>query len=302
MHLLRSLLFTPGNNERMVAKAASRGADVVVLDLEDAVPMSEKVTARSLVEAWLAQGSPQRGPVYVRVNALATGLAFDDLEGVVQPGLGGIMLPKVDSETSLIRISDRITELERERGIGSGRVCLIPLLETAEGILNARQIAIASRRVVALAFGALDLSRDLGATLSTAGTEVLHARSHVVLVAAAAKVQAIDSPWIDIEDSGGLVRDAQRSQQMGYRGKLVIHPGQIEPVNTVFSPSKDEVSRARRVVEAFGLAERNGQGAISLDGVMIDAANARQAADVIARAEAIARRSGGEAAASRESE
>ncbi len=302
MNLLRSLLFTPGNNERMIAKAAARGADVVILDLEDAVPISEKAAARTMVGSSVGGVAAHGVPVFVRVNALSTGLAEDDLKGVVQPGLGGIVVPKVESGAHLALVSEHLTALEGERGLATGAICLIPLLETARGILNAWAIATASERVVAVAFGALDLARDLGATPSAAGTEVLYARSHVVLVAAAAKVQAVDSPWIVIEDRDGLIQDAQRARLMGYDGKLVVHPGQIEHVNTVFSPSQEEIDAARRTLEAFRAAEQRGLGAISLGGVMVDAANARQAADLVARAEAIAQRSGGGATSQQRSE
>jgi len=139
----------------------------------------------------------------------------------------------------------------------------------------------------------VDFTRDMGINLSREGTELFYARSHIAVAARAAEVQAIDTPWIDVADREGLVQDSERGRQLGFRGKLLIHPSQIEPVNKVFSPSEDEVEYAGKVVEAFSEAEAKGLGAISLDGKMIDVANFRQAQDLIALAEAIAQKGRG---------
>ncbi len=287
MHVLRSMLFTPGNNERMIQKASTLGADAVILDLEDAVPVSEKEAARRLVGQSIAQVSATGTQVFVRVNALSTGLTAEDLRWVVQPQLAGVVLPKAESGADLTTVVKWIDGLEGEQGQGRGSVALVPLLETAQGVLNAREVTEAGPRVIAVAFGALDFARDMGIHLSAEGTEVLYARSRIALVASVARILAIDTPWIDIADREGLVREARHARQLGFRGKLVIHPSQITPVNKVFCPSENEVAYARKVVEAFRAAEAHGLGAISLDGKMIDAANARQAADLIAWAEAV---------------
>ncbi len=293
MRLLRSLLFTPGNNERMIRKTATLGADAVILDLEDAVPMAEKEAARHLLRDAIALVATGEAQVFVRVNALVTGLTTEDLEQVIQAGLAGVVLPKTESSDGVREVSRLIGELERRRGIEAGSVALIPLLESAKGVLDARAIAVASKRIIALAFGSLDFTRDMGTTVSRQGTEVFYARSHIAVVARAAGSLAIDTPWIDIADPEGLAEEARMARQLGFAGKLLIHPSQIEPVNGVFSPSKDEVTYARNVVEAFRAAEAQGLGAISLDGRMIDVANARQAQDLIARAEAIAQKRDG---------
>jgi citrate lyase subunit beta/citryl-CoA lyase len=296
MDLLRSMLFTPGNNSRMIERAARLEADAVILDLEDAVPMAEKESARSMVSDAIGQVRAGGALVFVRVNALSTGLTMRDLELTVQPSLAGIVLPKTESKADALEVADRIAALERAKGMEAEGVVLVPLLETALGVLDAWEIATASRRIIALAFGALDFTRDMGTSPSVEGTEVLYARSRIALVASAARVQAIDTPWIDIADTEGLVDEARRAKQLGFRGKLVIHPSQIQPVNQVFSPAEDEVVYARRVVEAFRAAEARGLGAISFEGKMVDAANARQAEDLIVWAEAIAQRGHPEAA------
>lgn len=287
MRLLRSMLFTPGNNVRMIRKTGTLGADAVILDLEDAVPMAEKGTARGLVKGSIGQVGAGGSEVFVRVNALITELAAEDLEWTVQPGLAGIVLPKTQSREDVLETAKWIEELERERGMEPGGVGLVPLLETARGVLNAKEIAAVSKRIIALAFGAVDFTRDMGTSQSVEGTEIFYGQSHVALVARAAGVLAIDSPCMDIADKEKLVQEARRARQLGFRGKLLIHPSQIEPVHQVFSPSEDEVAYARRVVAAFRQAEAQGLGAISLGGKMIDIAVVRQAEEVLSWDEAI---------------
>jgi len=295
MHLLRSMLFTPGNNARMIQKAARLGADAVILDLEDAVPVPEKASARQLVGEAVVEVGAEGALSFVRVNAVTTGLTGDDIAAVVRPGLLGIVQPKTESPADVLAVAEEVARAERGRGLAPESVVLLPLLETARGVLNAWEIATASPRIIALAFGALDFTRDMGTKPSVDGTEVLYARSRIALAANAADLQAIDTPWIEIGDSSGLVDEARMARQLGFRGKLVIHPSQIELVNQVFSPSEEDVAEARKVAEAFREAEARGLGAISLDGKMVDIANARQAEDVIALADAIERkRSGGQ--------
>jgi len=292
MRLLRSMLFTPGNNKRMIDKAATLGADAVILDLEDAVPMAEKETARVLVKDAVEGVGAEGTQVFVRTNAIHTGLTAEDLRWAVQPGLTGIVLPKTESREHVLEAVDWIRALEDERDLDPGSVVLVLLVETAKGVLNAQEIAAASERIVAVAFGALDFTRDMGTSPSAEGTEQFYAQSYIALVARASGVQAIDSPCISIRDQDVLVAEARRSRQLGYCGKLLIHPGQIEPVNQVYSPSEEKVAHARKVVDAFRQAEAQGLGAISLDGTMIDAANARQAQDLLSWAEAIDQKSG----------
>ncbi len=290
MRLLRSMLFTPGNNMRMIHKAGTLDADAVILDLEDAVPMAEKETARIFIKDSIERVGAGGAAVFVRVNAVITELVAEDLRWSTQRGVTGIVLPKTESQEDVVEAEKLIQELEGERGMEQGVLVLMPLLETAKGVLNAWEIATASERVIALAFGAVDFTRDMGTSLSVEGTELFYAQSHVALVARAAGVLAIDSPCIDMADPEKLVQEARKARQLGYRGKLLIHPNQIEPVNRVFSPSESEVAYARRVAAAFRQAEAQGLGAISLDGTMIDVANARQAEDLLSWAESIARK------------
>lgn len=290
MRLLRTMLFTPGNNMRMIHKAGTLGADAVILDLEDGVPMAEKKRARIFVKDSIAQVAAGGAQVFVRTNAFITGLAEEDLNWTVQDGLDGVVLPKVESRDEVLEADKLITALEKEKGLEPGSLTLVPSLESALGVVNAYEIATASKRTVALAFGALDFTRDMGTSVSKEGTELFYARSRIAVVARAAGLQAIDTPWIDIADQEGLIREAKAVRQLGFRGKQVIHPSQIEPVNRIFSPSEAEIEYAKKVVKAFKEAEAKGLGAISLEGKMIDIANYRQAEELLAWAEAIAQR------------
>jgi citrate lyase subunit beta/citryl-CoA lyase len=291
--VLRSMLFTPANNMRMIAKAGDRGADAVILDLEDSVPMPDKETARLFARDALERIAAGGPLVFVRINAPETGLGPDDLDWVVRPGLAGIVLPKAQTPDDVTGLTDRLTKLESERGIPEASVRVVPLLETAAGVLNAHAIATASPRVVAVAFGGVDFSRDMGVALTEEGRELSYARSHIAVAARAAAVLAIDTPCLAVRDREALAAEARSARGLGFTGKLLIHPSQVAAVNDLFAPTEEEIAAARRIVEAFDEARKHGQGAISLDGKMIDVANYRQARDLLASAETIAGRAAG---------
>jgi citrate lyase subunit beta/citryl-CoA lyase len=290
MKLFRSVLFTPGNNMRRIHKIPSLKVDAVILDLEDSIPMTEKETARFFIKSNLELAKSGVAEIYVRVNGTYSGLLEDDCDFVVQKGLDGIMIPKVESAKDVIKTEKIIEKLEKERGIEPGSIVLIPTLETAKGIVNLNEIATASKRNVAIGFGAVDFTRDLGTTLSKEGSELFYARSKTSIVARAAGIQALDTVFIDLADNDGLIKDAQRGKQLGFKGKFLIHPNQIEPVNRVFSPSEKEVDYAKRIVKAMKEAEAKGLGATSFEGRMIDIAVLRQAEDLVALADLIAKK------------
>ncbi|MDH5462058.1 MAG: CoA ester lyase [Candidatus Bathyarchaeota archaeon] len=290
MRLLRSILFTPGNNMRMIYKTPTLAMDAVILDLEDSVPMIEKDTARVFIRDTLDLAGSGGAEVYVRINGLMTGLTAQDCDFVIQKGLDGVMLPKVESKEDVIESEKIIEKLEKERGMKSGSIVLIPTLETAKGVVNVYEIAVSSKRVIAIGFGAVDFTRDMGTSLSKEGTELFFARSQVAIAARAAGVQALDTVFIDLADKEGLIKDSQLAKQLGFKGKFLIHPSQIEPVNQIFSPLPKEIEYAKKVVSAFKEAEARGLGAASLEGRMIDIAVFRQAEDLLALAEAIAKK------------
>ena len=265
----RSFLFCPGNHPRKIAKVFDAGADAVILDLEDAVAVSEKAATRSPVVD--ALGLPRRCRGYVRINALDTGFTFGDLEAVVAPGVDGIVFPKVESATDLAKVDWLIGELEAKRGLAVGAIDLMPILETGPGIANARAICAAGGRVRRVSFGAGDYTRDMGMDWTRDEAECAHARAEVVLASRVAGLEPpLDTVWTDLADVDGLTASARTAKAMGFQGKMCIHPGQIEPVHRVFTPSAEEVARAEKIVAAFEKAEAEGSASIQVDGQFVD--------------------------------
>ena len=292
MIVLRSMLFVPGNSMRMITKTAFLMSDAIILDLEDAVPLPDKATARIMIRDSIKAVKQGGVYVFVRVNALTTKLTAEDLNSVVVQDLDGIMLSKTEANSDMVELDAMLEETEKGRRLELGSLRIIPLVETAKGVVNAYQIALASRRIVAVAFGAGDYYGDLGrsvSSLSPEQTELLYARSQIVNASVAAGIQAIDTPFFGLlTDREGFIKETIRALQLGFRGKLLIHPTQIEFVNKMFSPSQDEVAYAGEVVKAFEEAQARGLGAVTFEGKMIDYMNYKQAKDLTTFAEVIA--------------
>jgi citrate lyase subunit beta/citryl-CoA lyase len=267
---LRTLLFVPGNKPKMLEKARTVNADAVILDLEDGVPVGEKEAARATVRRTLEEGD--YGPqVILRVNGFATGLTERDLKGAFGPGVAGICLPRAEGMVDTLRLAALITEVEQIHGRETGTVSIVAMIETACGVLHAFELADACQRVRALCLSGEHLAGDLGAVRTQAGEELAHARRQLVLSARATAVRAIDTIWTDLNDIEGLRAEARRARELGYSGKLIIHPDQVVPVHEAFTPTAKEVAHARRVVEAFDAASKRGGGVISLDGYIVHA-------------------------------
>jgi citrate lyase subunit beta/citryl-CoA lyase len=277
MRNVRSWMFVPGHRQSMLDKALGLAVDAVMLDIEDGVAPSEKDTARRLIAAALeragAGAGPRQGPLrYVRVNAVGHERMLADLEQVLRPGLDGLVLPKVETADQVRAVAELLDPTERERGIAPGGVALLIAVESPRGLLNALAIATASPRVVGLMFGAEDFGKELGLPVNRVAEarDLVFARSAMVLAGAAAHVQIVDGVWPDIRDPDGLRGYALQARRLGFTGMSLIHPGQIEIVNAVFSPDKDEVEYARQVVRAFEEAQTRGEGSIALGGQLID--------------------------------
>ncbi|MGB3481690.1 MAG: CoA ester lyase [Mycobacterium sp.] len=285
--LLRTLLFVPGDRPDRIAKAAVSAAVGVAIDLEDAVAMSQKDVARTAVAATLPTLGVEATPVIcVRINAVDSGLAEDDLTAL-EPALGRIdliVVPMSAGPDGIRRVAELLTAAEQAAGSDIGRIGIIPLIETAAGILDARGIAGADARVHTLAFGPADLSRELGVTPTSDGDEFLFARSQLVLAAAAAHCPPpIDGPYLDLGDNDGLARSASRARHLGFSGKQVIHPAQIAAVAGAFAASSSEIDWAREVDAAFTAAEADGVSSIRLpDGTFVDYPIARRARAILA--------------------
>src|SRR3990172_6169875 len=270
MRLIRSALYVPGNSAKMLQKARGISADALLLDLEDAVSAGGKDAARSLVASTFGEPWPTDKAVFVRLNFLSSDIWEQDLESILPQLPSGLVIPKVESADQVRLIDRQIDAVARAAWVDASSVALIVMLESALGILRALEIATASPRLCGLLLGTEDLTLDAGLQRTPEGLELLHARSQIVFAAAAAGIQALDGIWADIADLEGLRRDAVRGRSLGFSGKSLIHPSHVPVVNEVFSPSQEEIDRARRVVAAFASSERHGVGAISFEGQMLD--------------------------------
>jgi citrate lyase subunit beta / citryl-CoA lyase len=279
----RSLLFVPGNRQRMLDKAPTLGADAILIDLEDAVGIADKDAARAMVRDTIpAIADP---PVLVRINAVSTGLAAEDLDAVVMPGLSGIFVAKVEGPDEVHAIGDLLDDRELAAGVPAGSVELVCMLESARSVRLAYEIATASPRVASVCFSSGqngDLQTDLGCDWSIEGTEMLYARSKTILDARAGGIDhPLDGVYVGIADIDGLVADTTLSKRLGYRGRAIIHPSHIDTVNRIYSPSVEEVRYYRGLLEAFDEAIADGRGSTVYEGRMIDVAMAVRARRVL---------------------
>lgn len=278
MTVLRTLLFAPATSARHVAKAlgGATGADGIILDLEDAIANAEKptarVTARQVIEAHTASHPERRGPaVYVRINGMTTAHAYDDLCAIVGAGLDGIVLPKTEAATQLATADWLLCQLERARGLAEGSIDLMPIIETAAGIAHLSEIAAATSRVHRLNFGAGDYSLDTNMTWTAGHEGILWARIQVVNASRAAGLEPpLDTVYARLDDMEGFAREAEQARRLGFQGKACIHPKQVVAANAVFTPSAEDIERARRIVQAFAEAEASGVASFQVDGQFVD--------------------------------
>ena len=265
---MKSLLFAPGNHARRVEKALTLAADGVILDLEDAVAISEKALTRPIIAEALTK--PRTGKLYVRVYALTTEWCYADIVAIVQTGLDGIILPKVEHAHELQTVDWLIGNLERERGLAK-TIDLIPIIETALGISHLSGICRSGTRARRLAFGAGDLTLDMGMVWTRSEIELLPHRTACVTESRAAGMEApMDTVWADLRDTEGFIASARHAAALGFQGKMCIHPDQIATTNAAFAPDEATVIRARRIVAVFDKAEAEGLASIQLDGQFID--------------------------------
>lgn len=284
--MFRSLIFVPSYSERFLDKAKVLNADVVCFDLEDSVPYDQKDHARQLVRSVLtSRTSFQTRNVYARINSFDSGLTFPDLNAVVQKGIDGIVLPKVNNDEEVSAIDRILSSLEQERGIQERSIKIAASIESAKGVVNSYSIAKASDRVNMLVFGIFDLLYDMHLDREEGNNELecIYARSKIPVDARAAGIEAIDGIWQKLDDAEGLKKDTVIAKRLGYSGKSIIHPNQIETVHAIFLPSANEVEWATKVVNALdeALTHGKGKGAIRLEGKMIDAVHYKQAKAIL---------------------
>ncbi len=289
---MRSLLFVPGDSPRKLEKGIGSGADALLLDLEDSISPERKAEARATTVGFLkeAQTAKRRPRLYVRVNGFATGLTDDDLDAVVAGQPDGILLPKAEGGAAVIHGDAKITAREAVHGLPAGALDLIAIAtETAAALFLAGTYAGASRRLKGLTWGAEDLSVELGAEANRDRdghflAPYQLARSLCLAGAAAARVQAIDTVYVDFRDEAGLRRECEEARRDGFTGKMAIHPAQVAAINEVFTPTADAIERAETVIAAF--AENPGAGTVGIGGVMYDRPHLDRAKQLLARAKA----------------
>lgn len=254
----------------MIAKAGERGADAIVLDLEDSVPPGEKERAREAARAAIPGLRHEHRQTWVRVNPSQRLQAKDDIRAVVSTELTGIVLPKATSRNHILFIEALLRDAEKLNRVEEGKTKLIAMIEGAAALLACAEIAKASPRLVALAFGGEDFCADLGVERTKGGAELQHPRGHIAVCARAAGLLAIDTIYDDFRDDVGLRADTDAARSVGFHGKLAIHPAQIPTINGLFRPTPESVEYARRVVQAHEEAVERGEGAVQIDGRMVD--------------------------------
>tara|TARA_E500000331_G_scaffold125672_1_gene123312 strand:- start:1331 stop:2233 length:903 start_codon:yes stop_codon:yes gene_type:complete len=292
IHLRRSLHFVPGANDKMFSKSLASSADSLILDLEDAVTPKKKDDARQVIKDWLNSADFSGKEKTVRINPIDSPWGLKDIEVVMQGHPDSLVIPKVSSYQELQTLDDALTHWESQLELQEKSVNLILITtETPASILNLPSFTDCER-VAALSWGAEDLAASLGSTRNRGpdGSYLdiyKHCRNMTLICAAAGNVQPIDTVFVDFKDSKGLQNDCEEASWMGYTGKMTIHPDQLEVVNAAFSPGETEVSTAKRLIEAFAEAEKQGLMAIAFEGQMVDVPHLNRAKKLLARAELI---------------
>ncbi len=270
MRLRRTMLFMPGNNPGMLQNAGILGADSIILDLEDAVSLTEKDSARILVREAIKNIDYSNVEVVVRVNPLTTEFAREDIDVIARVKPDTLMIPKA-TEEELIEIHSMLDKIEAEEGFKKDSIKLIPLVESAYGVENVYNIIKSSKRIVGILLGGEDLTSDLGIKRTKVGEEIFYARNKVAVACRAMKVDAIDTPFTDTNDFEGLEADTRKAKSLGMTGKASINPRQIDTIHSVYAPTNAEIVHAQRVLDAMEQAKIEGKGVFSLDGKMVDA-------------------------------
>ncbi|VFJ13348.1 HpcH/HpaI aldolase/citrate lyase family protein [Candidatus Nitrosocosmicus franklandus] len=286
----RSLIFIPGNNQRFLEKSKGINSDIICYDLEDSVPLGEKDVARKLIATKISELNSNNMEINneriiaVRTNSPDSKQIPADLEKIVIKGIDAIVIPKVNEASQVSEISDLIDRLEAERNIPKGHLRIMPSIESALGVVNTFEIARCNERISSVVFGIFDFLHDMkiDSYYNDIQGSYVYGRSKVPVDARAAGVDSIDCIWQDINDTNGLINDLKLGKNYGYNGKCIIHPSQIDHVHRVFSPSKQEIEWAKKVVEALDNAQKNlATGAVKLEGKMIDAVHYKQAKRIL---------------------
>ncbi|MFW9924932.1 MAG: HpcH/HpaI aldolase/citrate lyase family protein [Candidatus Thorarchaeota archaeon] len=283
--LRRTRLYIPGNNPGMVQNALIYGADSLIFDLEDSISIAEKDSARMLIRNALIDLDFGECEITIRINAIDTQYFIKDMEAIIPTKPDGILLPKTETKEDLLKVDEIITKIEKENNFPIGSVKIMPIIESALGVLNIETIASAPR-VVAIGLGGEDLTADIGAKRTKTGKELEYISSKLIIACAAYKIQAIDTVYTDVNDLEGLYQATLQAIELGFQGKSVIHPSQIEIVHQAFTPSENEIEKAEKIVKAYQDAKKKGLGVISVDGRMVDLPVVRRSERILKYAKA----------------
>jgi len=273
--LFRSLIFVPGNNPRFLEKAKKIQADIVCFDLEDSVPDDQKINARKLIKSALKSKKSYKSTIFVRTNSPSSGKIPSDLKEVIQKGIDGIVIPKVNNIQELKKIEKILSKLEKIQKLKP--IQIIPSIESAQGVVNTYNIASFGKRISAVVFGVFDLLNDIGVEYTKESLGEKYSRTKIPIDAHAAGVVAIDAIWQDLKDSKGLEKDCKVGKNLGYSGKSIIHPDQISIVHKLFHPNKNEILWAQKVCKIYLESTKKGTGATTIEGKMIDEVHFKQA-------------------------
>lgn len=286
MHSRRALLYMPGDDRRKIEKSTTLGVDCICMDMEDGTAVNRKAEARAVISQAMKEldfGDSER---CIRINSIGSGFEKDDIASALAAQPDSIVVPKIETAQDVKWVSDQIESYELSNKLNIGSIRLLIGLETAKGILNLKEIAEADKRLEAMIFGAEDYAASVGATRTKEGTEVLYARSAVVTACAANDIQAIDMVYIDFKDTEGLRVEAQAGAGLGFSGKQIIHPNQVQVTQEAYTPSDQAIEYAKRIVESFESSQKEGKGAYALDGKMVDMPLLKNAQKVLDRAKA----------------
>jgi citrate lyase beta subunit len=285
MHSRRALLYMPGDNWKMITKSVTLGVDSICMDMEDGTAVNKKAEARAAIAKALQELDFGASEKLVRINSVGSGWEKEDIDAVLPYRPDGIVIPKVESVEHLEWAGRIIEDAELKHGWPINSIRILIGIETAKGILNLKEIA-SHPRLDAIIFGGEDFAASIGATRTQDAIELLYARQAVAVACAAYDLQAIDIVTIDYKDINALRIESEFGARIGYAGKQIIHPAQVEPVQTAFTPNDEAIAYAKRIVETFEANQKEGKGAYSLDGKMIDMPLVKNARKVLERAKA----------------
>ena len=286
--LLRTMMFVPGHNKKLMEKAAKTNADALVLDLEDSCkPDSNKIIGRKVIAEMLKTGILKKFTVFVRINPRGTGFLFNDVSDLTIDGVDGFLYPMAGSRGDIIFFNDLLTEIELSKKFEVGKFKIFPVIETSGGVLNAREICAASNRLVALGFGSEDFTTDLQSIRDDDGKSIFTPRAIIAFAARAEGIIPIDTPHVNVHDLKELEEHCMAARTLGFGGMQILHPLEIETVHRIYSPSKEEVDEAREILRLFKEAEKEGRGVAVMNGKFVAPPLEKRAKKTIKNAELI---------------